>query len=181
MMSPINIEAAVSRLALRIKNINRHQRPDCASTLSQRHRPPETSKATSRTGRPAQTTPTSRIEDALERRKMPRVQRVGVVGDKKWGLRIFWAWRQRRASLDLRPPHPSEKIANNNHQRAATCGRLWGMRGATEVAPYGSRPNYGGARAPDCRNLLAPSPGSKTTPKKSQTTINWWEATCGVR
>ena len=35
-----------------------------------------------------------------------------------------------------------------------------------EVAPYGHRPNYGGARAPDCRKLLPPSPGSKKYTKK---------------
>ena len=41
-----------------------------------------------------------------------------------------------------------------------------------EVAPYGHRPNYGGARAPDCRKLLPPSPGSKkyTNKLKQQST-----------
>ena len=35
-----------------------------------------------------------------------------------------------------------------------------------EVAPYGHRPNYGRVRAPDCRKLLPPSPGSKKYTKK---------------
>ena len=54
--------------------------------------------------RPTRTVVRGHIEDALERRMMPRMQRMGVVGAKKCRLRIFWAWWQRRAALDRHTP-----------------------------------------------------------------------------
>ena len=73
----------------------------------------------------------------------------------------------------LRPPHPSpgswkkkKKNQTTINKKVATCGSPKGLLGAMEVAPYGRRPNYGGARSPDCRKLLPPSPGSKNTQTK---------------
>jgi len=67
---------------------------------------------------------------------MPRVQRVGVVEDKKWGLRIFWAWRQRRAALDRHTPLRGHgKDQKNSKQQSISgtqrveateaCGGAW--------------------------------------------------------
>ena len=115
------------------------------STIPRRHQfcPPSL--------RPTRTVVRGHIDDALERRTMPRMQRMGVVGAKKCRLRIFWAWRQRRAALDRHLPLRGHGNTQKNSKQQSTCGwrrvrAAGGMGRVMEVTPYARIRNLVGWR-----------------------------------
>ena len=78
---------------------------------------------------------------------------------QKWGLRIFWAWRQRRAALDRHLPLRGHGNTQKNSKQQSTCGwrcarAAGGMGRVMEVTPYARIRNLVGWRrraAINCR------------------------------
>ena len=121
---------------------------------------------------PTRTVVRVRIEDVLERRTMPRMQRMGVVGTKKCRLRIFWAWRQRWAALDRHTPLRGHGNTQKNSKQQSTCGwqrarAAGGMGGAMEAIPYARIQNLVGWRRRSAINSCPPLFSVLNAPKKT--------------